>query len=130
MPLVKVEIIKGKSQQYKKDILDGIHQALVEAFKIPDYDRMQRLHEVEAEFFEVSPSKTEQFTLVEITAFKGRSLEAKKELYSLIVKNLAKSPGIKGDDIIIVLYEPPLENWGIRGGKPANEVDLGFKIDI
>jgi hypothetical protein len=31
---------------------------------------------------------------------------------------------------MIVLLEPPLENWGIRGGRPASEVDLGFKIDI
>ncbi len=62
--------------------------------------------------------------------FKGRSFEAKKQLFQAIVDNLAKNPGIKGDDIIIVLHEPPLENWGIRGGKPASEVDIGFRIDV
>ena len=41
MPLVRVEIMKGKSSEYKKSILDGIHSALVEAFKIPEYDRNQ-----------------------------------------------------------------------------------------
>ncbi len=46
------------------------------------------------------------------------------------VDNPAKNPGIKGDDIMIVLHEAPLENWGIRGGRPASEVDLGFKIEI
>ena len=29
-PLVKIEIRKGKSAEYKKAILDGIHQALVD----------------------------------------------------------------------------------------------------
>lgn len=74
--------------------------------------------------------KTEQFTLIEITAFKGRSGEAKKLLYQAIVRNLKVDPGISGDDIMIIIHEPPLENWGIRGGKPANEVNLGFDIEV
>lgn len=44
--------------------------------------------------------------------------------------NLGRDPGIEGNDIMIVLHEVPLENWGIRGGKPASEVDLGFKVDV
>ncbi|HOJ77880.1 MAG TPA: tautomerase family protein [Bacillota bacterium] len=36
IPLVRIEIIKAKSKEYKKAILDGVHSALVEAFKIPD----------------------------------------------------------------------------------------------
>jgi phenylpyruvate tautomerase PptA (4-oxalocrotonate tautomerase family) len=62
--------------------------------------------------------------------FRGRSIEAKKELYRLITDKLSENPGIDGNDIVIVLLEPPLENWGIRGGKPASEVDLGFNIKV
>jgi hypothetical protein len=32
--------------------------------------------------------------------------------------------------VLIVLHEPPLENWGIRGGQAATDVQLGFKIDV
>lgn len=116
--------------EYKKAVLDGIHSALVEAFEIPDHDRMQRLYELDRENFETSPTKTDQYILIEITAFKGRSLEAKKRLYTAVVNNLVKAPGIRGNDITIVIHEPPLENWGIWGGKPASEVDLGFKINV
>jgi 4-oxalocrotonate tautomerase family enzyme len=130
MPLVKVEILKGKSSEYKKALMDGIHSALVEAIKIPDDDRMQRLYELGYENFEIASSKTENITLIEITMFAGRSSEAKKKLFKGIVENLAKAPGINGNDITIVLNEPPLENWGIRGGKPANEVNIGFKIEV
>lgn len=130
MPLVKVEIFKGKTSEYKKAILDGVHSALVQAFKIPDYDRMQRLYELDRENFEIAPTKTEQFTLIEITAFKGRSLEAKKLLYKEIADNLKMNPGIDGNDITIVLNEHPLENWGVKGGKPASEIDFGFKIEV
>jgi phenylpyruvate tautomerase PptA (4-oxalocrotonate tautomerase family) len=43
---------------------------------------------------------------------------------------LEKALGIQGTDIMIVINEPPLENWGVAGGKPASEVDFGFKIDV
>ncbi|MEK6698809.1 MAG: tautomerase family protein [Nitrospirota bacterium] len=130
MPLVRMTIRSGKSAYYKKALLDGVHNALVRAFKIPEHDRFQILHELDAEHFEAPQAKTENVTMVEITAFKGRSSEAKKELYRSIVENLAENPGIKGDDIMIIVHEPPLENWGIRGGKPASEVQLGFKVDV
>jgi phenylpyruvate tautomerase PptA (4-oxalocrotonate tautomerase family) len=130
MPLVKVEIYKGKPKEYKRAILDGIHDALVTAFKIPDDDRNQRLYELTRENFERRNNKSLNFTIIEITAFKGRTRAAKKLLFAEIVKNLSHNPGINGDDILIILNEPPLENWGVFGGKPASEVDLGFSIKV
>lgn len=129
MPIVRVEIREGKSPEYKKAILDGVHAALVEGFKIPDWDRMQLLYELPASRFEAG-RKSDNVTIVTITAFAGRSREAKKKLYRAIVEKLATSPGIVGADITIVLVEPPLEDWGIRGGKPADEADIGFDINV
>jgi len=130
MPLVKIEILKGKSKEYKKAIMDGVHSALVEAFKIPANDRNQQLYELDAENFEFPDNKSDQFTSIELVVFRGRSVDAKKNLYSAIVNNLKNNPGINGNDILIVINEPPMENWGIRGGLPASEVDFGFKIDV
>ena len=130
MPLVKVEIYKGKSPQYKKALLNSIHAALVTAFKIPLDDRNQRLYELDNDHFERRRNKSIDFTIIEITAFKGRSLDAKKLLYKEINTNLSKYPGIDGKDILIILNEQPLENWGIYGGKPASEVDLGFDVEV
>ena len=129
-PLVKIEILKGKSTEHKKAILDGVHDALVQAVKIPDYDRFQRLYELDKSNFEYPETKTDNVTLIEITMFQGRSITSKKALYTAINNNLAKNPGINGNDITIVLHEPSLENWGVKGGKPANEVDLGFEIKV
>lgn len=130
MPLVKIEIRKGYSPEYKKAILDGVHQALVDALGIPDSDRFQRIYELDKEDFEYPPDRTRAVTMIQITMFPGRSFEAKKELYQNIIQNLGENPGIDGNDILIILLEPPMENWGIRGGQPASEVDFGFKIDV
>jgi len=130
MPLVKISLLKGKSPDYKRALLDGIHSALVDAFLIPDYDRRQQLYELDENNFEIPSTKSNQFGIVEIIAFQGRSFDAKKKLYPAIVQNLGQYPGIIGDDILILLHEPQKENWGIRGGNPASEVDIGFKIDV
>lgn len=130
MPLVKIEIRKGKTAEYKKAILDGVHQALIDALNIPDSDRFQRIYELDTADFECPPDSTEAVTIIQITMFPGRSFEAKKDLYKHIVRNLGENPGIDGYDIMILLLEPPMDNWGVRGGKPASEVDFGFKIDV
>lgn len=109
--------------------MEAIHAAMRETLKIPEDDRDIRFHEYHPEDFQVSPDKTENYILVEISMFAGRSLQAKKALYQGIVANLGKL-GILASDIFIVLHEVPLENWGIRGGIPASEVDLGFNIGV
>ena len=129
MPLVKVEIVKGKTIEFKKKLLDGIHKALVDSLKIPDNDRRQRLYELESDHFDRT-GRSDDYTIIEITMFKGRNKEAKKLLYAEIVKNITSSLNINGNDVTIVINEQPLENWGIRGGLPANEVDLGFSLNV
>jgi phenylpyruvate tautomerase PptA (4-oxalocrotonate tautomerase family) len=129
MPLVTITLMKGKSKEFKKVILAEVHEALVAAFKIPGQDRNQRLIEIEPENFECPVGNTENFVTIEMTVFPGRTSHAKKGLYHEIVARLQKLK-IPPSDILIILHEPPLENWGIRGGYPASEVKIGFKIDV
>src|ERR1700738_4591323 len=110
-------------------VIDAVHSALREALKIPEWDRTLRLIEHLASHFAVPPGRGEKFRLVEVTMFSGRLLAAKRMLYQAIVRNLA-AHGVPALDIKITLIETPPENWGLRGGMPASEIDLGFKIDV
>ncbi len=129
MPLVKISLCKGKSHKEKKALMDAVHSALVDSFEIPEGDRNQRIVEFEPENFEYSEGKTQNFTIIEMTVFPGRTIAAKRKLYNKLVENLQKL-NIQPNDILIVLQEPPLDNWGISGGLPASEVDIGFKLDV
>lgn len=129
MPLVRIEMYKGKEKAYKQAIFEGVHKALVSAFRIPDNDRNQLIYELDEENFERNTNKSGQFTIIEITAFKGRSLEAKQNLYREIFNNLKLDPGISESDVLVYINEPPLENWGIKG-LPASETDIGFEIKV
>jgi len=129
MPLVRIEILKGRPTADKRRLLQAVHAGLVEAFGIPEDDRTQRLIEHDPENFEIPPGQSENYTLVEITAFPGRSPTAKQALYKAIVRNLGEV-GVPADDILIVLDEPAMGNWGVRGGQSADEVNLGFPLDV
>lgn len=129
MPLVKIGTRKSWSAPQKKEIMEAVHSAMREGLKIPVNDRNIRFHEYHPDDFQVSPDKTEDYVLVEVSMFAGHSLQAKKELYQRMVANLGKV-GIFASDVLIVLHEVPLEHWGIRGGIPASELDLGFEVGV
>ena len=115
MPLVRVEIIKGQSPEYKKTLLDTIHQSLMDSIGIEDWDRFQRIIEINREDFETSSEKTEKFMIIEITMFPGRTKEQKKLMIETITSRLNEKLGIKPTDIFIVINEPTNENWGMGG---------------
>jgi phenylpyruvate tautomerase PptA (4-oxalocrotonate tautomerase family) len=129
MPLVRIETGRWMTPQTKRSVLDAVHEALVAAFKVPEHDRNQRVVQYGPEDFEASAGKGERFTIVTIDAFSGRSLDAKRALYQELASRLA-AVGIPPSDLIIVVNDVPLENWGIRGGRAACDVDLGFQIKV
>lgn len=110
-------------------VIEAVQAALLEALKIPDHDRdvVLDIHGPATRI--VPPGRSDRFTRLEIILFSGRSLDAKRALYKSIVARLS-ALGVPEAEIKTVLVEVPPENWGIRGGVPASEVDLGFKIDV
>jgi phenylpyruvate tautomerase PptA (4-oxalocrotonate tautomerase family) len=131
MPSVLIEVRKLYSPDEEVALMEAVHAALREAFKILPTDRNMRLVVHEPHRFPCPPDRTrpELYTHISIDAIAGRSLNAKRALYRTIVANLGRL-GIPADHVKILLREIPLENWGIRGGQAACDVDLGFKIDV
>lgn len=129
MPISRIEVRKKWNVEDKQQLMETLHNALIAAFGIPSHDKLIRFVEYNPEDFIVAPGCTENYMLIELSVFQGRSLEAKRRLYRAMVDGLGKF-GIAPSDILIVLHEVPMENWGIRGGIPASEVDLGFNVNV
>jgi phenylpyruvate tautomerase PptA (4-oxalocrotonate tautomerase family) len=131
MPSVLIEVRKAYSREHEIALMDAVHAALHDTFKIPADDKNVRLIAHEPHRFACPPTrdKPEIYTQVSIEAFAGRSLDAKRALYRAIVTNL-EALGVPRDHVMIVLRDIPRENWGIRGGQAACDVELGFKTDV
>ncbi len=131
MPSVLIEVRQQYCAEIESGIMEAVHSALREAFKILPGDRNVRLLVHEPHRFEC-PSDRENpefYTHISIDCFAGRSLEAKRQLYKTIVNNLSQY-GIPANHIKIMLREISAENWGIRGGQAACDVELGFDINV
>ncbi len=129
MPLARIETRRPWPPEQVQALMNAVYESFREALKVPEGDRQIRYVEHRPEHFAVPPGKTANATLVEITMFPGRSLAAKKALYAAIVRRY-EALGIAPSDVMIVLNEPPLDNWGLRGGQPASELDLGFDLKV
>jgi phenylpyruvate tautomerase PptA (4-oxalocrotonate tautomerase family) len=128
--LARIEILEGRDPEEKRAMMDAVRGALSEALRAPEEDPTVRLAEYPREQFSLPypDSHSDRYTLVEVTMFKGRSLETKRRLYGAIVGGLSRCE-VPANDVLVVLHESPPENWGLSG-IPASEVDLGFEVDI
>jgi len=123
-------IITGEwARDEEMTLIEAVQSAFVAALKTPEWDRDIVIDLYGAGRRIVPTGKSERYTRIEIKLFSGRSMAAKRSLYRAIVENLAGC-GIAKDEIKILLVEIPPQNWGIRGGLPASEVDIGFKVDV
>jgi len=132
MALVRIEILKGRSEQEKQQLLAAVHDALISGLHVPRGDPALRIIEHDPANFQrptVPLPTTERYTLIEITMFAGRSQDAKRALYQNIVRGLADL-GTAPEDVTIVIVESPRRNWRVHGGCPASEVELGFEVEI
>lgn len=131
MPHVLIETRREASQDEEVALIDAVHDALRRAFRIPASDRHVRLIAHAPHRFAVPPGidQPERFTQISIDAFEGRSIDAKRALYREIVESL-EPLGIPADHVSILLRDAPRTNWGIRGGRAASDVDLGFDVNV
>ncbi len=131
MPSSQIEVRRQYSRADEAGLVDAVHESLVAAFEIPPGDKHVRLVVHEPHRFATAPrlSQPDRYTLVTIDCFAGRSIDAKRNLYREIVERLT-SFGIPEDHVTIVVRDGATENWGIRGGRAACDVDLGFDVHI
>jgi hypothetical protein len=117
------------AQGHEPEVIEAVQSALLTSLKIPDWDRDIALELYDEKTRIVPTGRSDRYTRIEVVMFAGRSLDTKHALYKAIVKNLSEI-GVPATEIKTILVEVPAENWGLRGGLPASEIDLGFKVDV
>lgn len=127
MPLVKIELAKGNSKVFLKTMLQTVMDTVVEVLQLPDDDRNIRLLEYDAELFTMKPPYK---YIINIDMFEGRSEETKRKLYKSLAAYLQEKLKIDPTHLFVLLNEQPKINWGVRGGIPASDIKLDFKVDL
>ena|SRR5271166_6048325 len=121
MPLVRISLQEGKSEQYRRALADGVHQAMVEAIDAPPQDRFQIITEHSANDLIYDPSymgiaRSDNIVIVQITLSVGRKPPQKRKLFRRMAEILEASPGLSPQDLMINLVETVWENWSFGEG--------------
>jgi phenylpyruvate tautomerase PptA (4-oxalocrotonate tautomerase family) len=122
MPLVRIDLMRGKPRAYLAALASGVHQALVDAVGIPADDRFQVINEHEpANFFYdahyLGIDRTDDVVFIQIALRRGRTPEVRLRLYEMIVANLTRDPGLRPEDVLITLVENDPVDWSVGNGK-------------
>jgi phenylpyruvate tautomerase PptA (4-oxalocrotonate tautomerase family) len=120
MPLVRIDLRKGKSDAHRQEIGRIVHEALV-SVGVPKDDRFQVIAEHEAANFVFDADylgihRSDEVVTVQITWNEGRTLDQKKALYKAIADGLAAKLGLRREDVLISLVEVKKENWSFGAG--------------
>ncbi|HXX02602.1 MAG TPA: tautomerase family protein [Candidatus Acidoferrales bacterium] len=122
MPLVRISLRGGKSEQYRRALADGVHQAMVEAIDAPVQDRFQIVTEHSANDLIYDPNffgieRGDDIVIVQITLSAGRKPPQKRKLFQRMAEILSKNPGLRPQDLMINLVEVVWENWSFGNGE-------------
>lgn len=129
MAQIKIYGLRPNLDKRRAKISDAIHQAVMSALEYPAEKKFHRFINLEPGEFVYPDDRSENYIIVEISMFEGRSSDAKKALIKEIYANIERLASITSQDVEITLFETPKENWGIRG-KPGDELALGYKVDV
>lgn len=121
MPLIVVDLIAGRSVEQMRDLLDGLHDAVVEALEVPQRDRYQIVHEHDPSRMVVQDTglgieRSRDVVVIQVTS-RPRPREQKVALYRLVCEQLQSRSGISPRDVMISIVENSDEDWSFGLGR-------------
>ncbi|MGA9868348.1 MAG: tautomerase family protein [Acetobacteraceae bacterium] len=121
MPLVRISLLKGKSPAYLRAIADGVHRALHEAYAAPIDDRFQLIDEYEPGKLIYDPDylgvhRDDDIVIVHIVASNWRDTPTKQALYKRVVELLVENPGLRPENVQIIVSPNQREDWSFGNG--------------
>ncbi|MFJ5299178.1 tautomerase family protein [Pseudomonas sp. NPDC088368] len=109
MPVIRIDILEGHSDDYVHQLLEGVHVAMVDAFEVPVRDRYQVLSEhkpgrLVMEDTGLNIPRTAKQTLISISS-RGRTESAKVKFYRRVCEELLARCSIEPSDVMVSITQ-------------------------
>lgn len=121
MPLLYIDLIEGRTPSEIRLLLDAVHEAVVEAFAVPERDRYQVVrthpaHEIIALDTDLGFDRSPSLVIVQVVS-RRRPRELKQKFYELVAAKLAVQCGLDPADLIVSVTENDDEDWSFGQGR-------------
>ena len=129
MAQIKIYGYRQHLEPIQQKLSNVLHNCVVDTLQYPQDKRFHRFVKLDDGDFYYGSGRSEQYTIIEISIFEGRSISVKKALIRAIFRQFESELDISPNDVEITIFETPRHNWGIRG-KVGDELDLDYKVDV
>jgi 4-oxalocrotonate tautomerase len=133
MPMVHIWMHEGKTAEYKAQISEGIHTAMMDVLGVPSDTWDQMFNEMkpgnmiyDPNYFDVPRSPDMVFVHF---FFNERPKDMKERFFEAVADEVTARSGLRREDLAMAITEMPRENWWVFGRKvnPKTGYDIRMK---
>ena len=133
MPLVRINLLEGKTSEYRKQVGQIVYHAMIETLGVPKDDRFQIIAEHSKDNLQfdrdyLAIHRSDDCIFVQITLSTGRTVETKQRFYKAVADGLHEALKLRREDVFINLIEVQKENWSFGNGQAQYVTDADAKI--
>lgn len=123
MPFARIDLIQGKSSEYRAAVADIVYRGIIDVLEAPDGDRFVVVGEHTADNLIYDPkflgfSRSPDFILIQVTSTVGNKKDTKFAFYRFVADELKSKLSVRPDDIMINMVFVAKEDWSFGGGQP------------
>jgi len=121
MPLVRIDVVEGRSEDDLRRLADTVHHVLLDVFAAPPGDRYQIISEhppgrLILEDTGLGFVRTDDVTVIQITQ-QGRSEQQKRDVYAALASRLERDCSLSPEDLIVSIMTNSLSDWSFGLGR-------------
>ena len=134
MPLARIDLIEGKSAEYRRTIADVVYDKMIECLGVPE-DRFQTISEHKAENFLFDADylgihRSENCIFIQLIFLDVATPEQKGTFYEAVVAELEEKLQVRPEDVFFNLMTVQPADWSMGlgvatyvGGVPTDRLD-------
>ncbi len=121
MPLLRFDLIEGRSEEELTALLNAAHSAVLAAFGVPERDRYQIVHEHKASRMVIEDTglgiaRTDKVVVLQVTT-RPRGDDKKELFYKLLCEALETQCGIAPSDVVVSCVVNSDADWSFGLGR-------------
>lgn len=121
MPLMRFDLIEGRTDAELKALLDAAHRAMLAAFQVPERDRYQIVQEHKRSHMIIEDTglgieRSDKVVVVQVTS-RPRKKKEKLEFYRSLCEELKRACDIASSDVVVSIVENSDEDWSFGLGR-------------
>jgi phenylpyruvate tautomerase PptA (4-oxalocrotonate tautomerase family) len=125
MPFARIDLLQGKTPEYRAAVADIVYRGIVDVLKAPDGDRFIVINEHTPDNLIYDPNflgwkRSADFLLIQVTSTVGNDKESKLAFFRYVADELKGKLSVRPDDIMINMVYVDRSDWSFGNGEPWN----------